>query len=118
MTLDKALERALHIEAVTRIEEDENEPRVSAIKLNENTQLVNSINDLVQTLQTNQSNRQEIHKLSSQAARPKEFLRGSERSSRKLEIEIETIIAITETALIIDEPITTISQTPGGEYRS
>ena len=47
MTLDKALERALHIEAVTRIEEEDNEPRVSAIQSNENTQLVNSINDLV-----------------------------------------------------------------------
>ena len=30
MTLDKALERALHIEAVTRIEEEDNEPWVSA----------------------------------------------------------------------------------------
>ena len=28
MTLDKVLERALHIEAVTRIEEEHNEPRV------------------------------------------------------------------------------------------
>ena len=31
MTLDRALERALHIEAVTRIEEEDNKPRVSAI---------------------------------------------------------------------------------------
>ena len=31
MTLDKALERALHIEAVTRIEEEYNEPRVSLL---------------------------------------------------------------------------------------
>ena len=59
MTLDKALERALHIEAVTRIEEEDNEPRVSAIQSNEHTQLVNSTNDLVRTLQTNQPNRQE-----------------------------------------------------------
>ena len=83
MTLDKALERALHIEAVTRIEEEDNEPRISAIQSNENTQLVNSINDLVRTLQTNQPNRQENQKFSSQRARPKEFLRGSERSSRE-----------------------------------
>ena len=62
MTLDKALERALHIEAATRIEEKDNEPRVSAIQLNENTQLINSINDLVQTQQTNQSNRQDNQK--------------------------------------------------------
>ena len=83
MTLDKALERALHIEAVTRIEEEDNEPRFSAIQSNENTQLVNSINDLVRTLQTNQPNRQENQKFSSQGARPKEFLRGSEQSSRE-----------------------------------
>ena len=83
MTSDKALERALHIEAVTRIEEENNEPRVSAIQSNENTQLVNSINDLVRTLQTNQPNIQENQKFSSQGARQKEFLRGSERSSRE-----------------------------------
>ena len=83
MPLDKALERALHIEAVTRIEEEDNEPRVSAIQSNENTQLVNSINDLVRTLQSNQPNRQENQKFSSQGARPKEFLRGSQRSSRE-----------------------------------
>ena len=81
MILDKALERALHIEAVTRIEEEDNEPRVSAIQSNENTQVVNLINDLVRKLQTNQPKRQENQKFSSQAARPKEFLRGSERSS-------------------------------------
>ena len=40
MTLDKTLERALHIEAVKRIEEEDNEPRVSAIQSSENTQLV------------------------------------------------------------------------------
>ena len=83
ITLDKALERALHIEAVTRIEEEDNEPRVSAIQSNENTQLFNSINDLVRTLQTNQPNRQKNQKFSSQGVRPKEFLRGSERSSRE-----------------------------------
>ena len=83
MTLDKALERSLHIEAVTRMEEEDNEPRVSAIQSNENTQLVNSINGLVRTLQTNQPNRQENQKFSSQGVRPKEFLRGCERSSRE-----------------------------------
>ena len=72
MTLDKALERALHIEAVTGIEEEDNEPRVSAIQSNENTQLINSIKDLVRTLQTNQPIRQENQKISSQRARPKE----------------------------------------------
>ena len=60
MTLDKALERALHLEAVMRIEDKDNEPRVSAIQSNENTQIVISISDLVRTLQTNQPNRQRI----------------------------------------------------------
>ena len=70
MNLDKVLERALHIEAVTTIEEEDNQPRISAIQSNENTQLVNLINDLVRTLQTNQPNRQENQKFSSQRARP------------------------------------------------
>ena len=83
MNLDKAFERALCIEAVTRIEEEDNEPRVSAIQLNGNTQLVNSINDLVRTLQTNQPNSQKNQTFSSQGARPKDFLRGSEQSSRE-----------------------------------
>ena len=66
VALDKALERALHIEAVTRIEGEEVEPRVSAIQSNENTQLVNSYNDLAGSLQTNQFNRQDNQKFSSQ----------------------------------------------------
>ena len=83
MTLDRALERALHIEAVTRVEKEENEPHVSAIQSKENSQLLNSIIDFVRTLQTTQPNRQENQKFPSQGARPKEFLRGSERSSRE-----------------------------------
>ena len=79
----KAIERALHIEAVMIIEEEDNKPRVSAIQSNENTQLVNLINDLVRTLQTNQPNRQDNQKCSSQGAKPKKLLRGSERSSRE-----------------------------------
>ena len=73
MTLEKVLKRALHIEAVTRIEEEDNELRVSVIQSNENSQQVNSTNDLVRTLQTNQSNRQGHQKTSSQGAMPKEF---------------------------------------------
>ena len=82
LPLDKTLERALHIEAVTRIEEKD-EPRISAIPSNEKTQLDNSINDLVRKLQINQSNRQDKQKFLLQKERPKEFLRGSERSSRE-----------------------------------
>ena len=81
--LYKVLERALHIEAVTIIEEEANEPRISAIQSNGNTQLVDSINHSVSTLQNNQSNRQDNQKFSSQGARPKEFLGGTECSSRE-----------------------------------
>ena len=63
------------IEAVTRIEEEDNEARVSTIQSNENTQLLNSINDLLQKLQTNQANRQKNQKFLSQGARPKIFAR-------------------------------------------
>ena len=84
MTLDKDLERALHIEAVTRIEEEDDKPQVSAIQSDENTSLVISINDLVRTLQTNQSNRQDNQMFPLQEIRPKEFIRGSESSSREI----------------------------------
>ena len=104
MTLDKALERALHIEAVTRIEEEDNEPRFSAIQSNENTQLVNSINDLVRTLQTNQPNRQENQKFSAHGQ--KSFCAVVSEVQETTEIEIEVLIAIPEAALSIDETIT------------
>ena len=45
MALEKALERALHFEAVTRIEEAENELRIAAIQSNENCLLVKLIID-------------------------------------------------------------------------
>ena len=84
MTLEKALERALFIEAVTRNEEENIEPRLSsAIQPNSNTQLINSINSLVPTLQNNQANMQDKQKFLSHGARSEEFLRGSERSSRE-----------------------------------
>ena len=51
MTLDKALERAVNIEAVTWNEEEDNELRVSAIQSNKKSYLVNSVIDLVTTLQ-------------------------------------------------------------------
>ena len=108
ITLDKALKRALHIEAVTRIEEEYNEAWDSAIQSIENTLLVNLINDLLRTVQTNQSNRQGNQKFSSQRARPNKFCAEVSVVQEKLEIEIETKIAITEAPLIIDETITTV----------
>ena len=106
MTLDKVLERALHIETVTRIEEGYNEPPVSAVQSNENTQLVNSIKDLVRTLQTDQSNRQDNEKFFLKERGQRSFYAERSEVQQKPEIEIETIIAITEAALIIVEPIT------------
>ena len=87
MTWDKALERAIHIGAVTRSEEGDKELRVSAIQLNVNTQIVNFINDLVRTPQTNQSNMQDNQKFSSQGARPKNF----ERNQRNRNIFVDLI---------------------------
>ena len=83
MTLDKVLEKALYIGAVTRIEGEDNKPRVSVIQQKAKTQLLNSSNDLLQKLQINQSNRQDNEKFPLQGARPKKFLRGSERFSRE-----------------------------------
>ena len=59
MILGEALERAIHIEAVTKFEEVENEPLFPAIKSNENFQLVSPINNLERNLQTSQTYRQE-----------------------------------------------------------
>ena len=64
----------------------------------------------MQTLQTNQSNRQGNQKFPSQRARPKEFLRGSKRSSRETGEKIEIIITITEAELIIDKPFATVER--------
>ena len=108
MTLDKALERALYIEAVTRIEEEDNEPRVSAIQSNENRQLVNLKNDLVRTLQTNQPNRQENQKSHRKERGQKRFCAVVSEVQERTEIEIEVLIAIPEAALSIDETITKV----------
>ena len=121
LTSDKALERALHIEAVTRIEEEHNEPRFSAIQSNENTQLVNSINDLLRTLQTNQPNNQENQKFLSQGARQKEFLRGSERSSRENGDRNRSTNSFTRSSaehIRNNYESRARSLTPGGENRS
>ena len=121
MTLDELLEKALPIGAVMGIEEEDNEPLVSAIQSNENTQLVNSINDLVQTLQTNQPNRQENQKFSSQGARPKDFLRGGQRSSRENEDRNRNTNSYTRSSAEHrrnNYESRARSLTPGGENRS
>ena len=74
MTIEKALESAIYTEAVTRILEENSDPRVYAIQSKKNSQVVNSINHLVRTLQTSQPNRQYNQKFLSRGARPKGHL--------------------------------------------
>ena len=108
MTLYTASERTLHIEAVTRIEKREIEPQFFAIQSNENSQLVNSIDGLVLTLQINQSNRQDNQIFHRKEQRPKSFCAELSGVEEKPEIEKEIIKAIPEAAPIKNEPIVTI----------
>ena len=110
MALDKALGRALHIEAVTRIEKQDSEPHFSHIKSNENSQLFNSNIDLLRTLQSNQSNRQVNQIFHRKERGRKNFCAEMTEIQEKPEIEIKTITAIPETALIIDEPSMTVER--------
>ena len=51
MTVHKTLERALHLEAVTRIEEEEQVPQIAAIRQDDsNKSLIEAVNGLVQKL--------------------------------------------------------------------
>ena len=51
MTVDKALERALHLEAVTRIEEEKQVPQIAAIRQDDsNKSLIEAVTGLVQKL--------------------------------------------------------------------
>ena len=51
MTVDKALERALHLEAVTGIEEEEQMPQIALIRQDDsNKSLIEAVNGLVQKL--------------------------------------------------------------------
>ena len=108
--LDSALEKALHIEAVTRIEEKDNEPRTSAIQSNEDSQLVDSIIDLVRTMESSQPNRQDNQKLSLRGRRSKEFLAGEIEILGKSEIEVENTTAMTKAAQVKNEPFITVER--------
>lgn len=50
MTVSRALEKALHLEAVTRIEEEEHTPKVSALQPDVSQKLLESMNNLVRVL--------------------------------------------------------------------
>ena len=96
MALDKALERALNIEAGTRIEEEDKEPRVSAIQTNEG-RLINLTGKLIISFDRKERGQKYVDAEVSEV-------------QKKPEIEIETKLAITEAALILDESITTVKR--------
>ena len=64
----------------------------------------------MRALQTNQSNRQIIKIFHRKERGQKSFCAEMSVFQEKPEIEIETIVAITEAALIIDEPIATVER--------
>ena len=47
LTIERVLEKAVHLEAVTRIEEEEKEPRVAVVQLDNTERLISSVNQLV-----------------------------------------------------------------------
>ena len=96
LTLDKTLERALHIEAVARVEEEDKKTRISTIQSNKNSQLVNLIYDLVRTLQTNQSNRQDNQRFYRKKPGQKSFCAEVSEVQEKPEIDKDTITALPE----------------------
>ena len=110
ITLDKALERALHIEAVKRIEEEDNEQWVSAIQSNQNSQLVNLIKFLERKLQTNKSKKPDNQNFNIKERGLKSFMGDVSQVQEKPEIEKGTITAIPEAPLIKEEPIMTVER--------
>ena len=82
MTWDQALEQALHIKAVKRIERGGQRTAGFCHPIERNFSF-NSIKDLAWTLETNQSNREDNKNFSTQRLRLKEFLRKSGRIVRE-----------------------------------
>ena len=64
----------------------------------------------MQTLQTNESNRQNNQKFSLEGATPKDFRTEVSEVQEKPEVEVETKTAIKEAVLLIDVPITTVER--------
>ena len=57
MNIERILEMALHLEAVTRIEEEEKEPRVALLQPDNNERLINSVNQLIEKLSLSRDSR-------------------------------------------------------------
>ena len=57
VNIERILEMALHLEAVTRIEEEEKEPRVAVLQPDNNERLINSVNQLIEKLSLSRDSR-------------------------------------------------------------
>ena len=57
MKIETVLERALHLEAVTKIEEEEQQPKIAAIRRDENRELVEAVTKLISQMTTDDGNR-------------------------------------------------------------
>ena len=62
MKIETVLERALHLEAVTKIEEEEQQPKVAVIRRDENRELVEAVTKLVSQLSTEEERRNQRNK--------------------------------------------------------
>ena len=62
MNIERLLETALHFEAVTRIEEEDKEPRVAMLQPDKNDKLIESVNQLVEALTVSRDSRSDNRK--------------------------------------------------------
>ena len=104
-TLDNALERTLHIEVVTRFEEEDNKPRVYAMQLNKTTQQVIRLKIYCEHCRLTNLTGKIIKSFHPKERGQKSFCAEVREIQEKPEIEIETIKAITEAQLMIDEQL-------------
>ena len=109
MTVDKILERVLHITTVIRILEKFIEPHFSAIQLHKISPLFNLFNEWEHCNLFNLSDK--INKIFYCKERDqKSFCAVENEVGEKIEKEGEIIIAIIEAAPIIDETVTAIER--------
>ena len=66
LTIERVLEKALHLEAVTRIEEKEKEPRVTVLQPDNTERLISSVNQLVGSLSLSRDSRNDNRKRNSE----------------------------------------------------
>ena len=86
MNIEHILEMALHLEAVTRIEEEEKEPRVAVLQPDNNERLIISVNQLIEKLSLSR----EIRKMTTATV----FRKGNNTEEVVQEIVIETVVIV------------------------